>query len=232
MADVINTKVIKNYQTAEYGKFVELLDSRYPSVSVVRLSYPDTSSAFPSNSSAGPLSSVEIYPKYGILSHITNFDDLSITLSANDVTIGAVEIKDGNSGLRADVVDAGSGLNALRVISQDLESSVDDITIGDRTGNLVTVQASQSALRVYPVVQSGGYTKCETKTSGNPSFIPDQILIHNNSNNDINVTLTLTSGMSCLVPIGKNSSSYHILTLNLAVSAVNNYNGTTITFFA
>jgi hypothetical protein len=148
MSDVINTKVIKNYQTAEYGKFVELLDSRYPSVSVVRLSYPDTSSAFPSNSSAGPLSSVEIYPKYGILSHITNFDDLSITLSANDVTIGAVELKDGNSGLRADVVDAGSGLNALRVISQDLESSVDDIAIGDKSGNLASVYAPTSSLQV------------------------------------------------------------------------------------
>lgn len=163
--------------------------------------------------------------------YITNFDDLTISLSAGNVDIGAVEIKDWNSNLRADVT-ASDGLNALRVLTQDLESSVDDITIGDKQGNFASIQNSVSALRVYPVVQSGGYTKCETKTSGNPSFIPDQILIHNDHNDNVNVTLTLTSGMSCLVPIGNNTSSNHILTLNLAVSAVNNYNGTTITFFA
>lgn len=147
----INTKVVKNYQTAEYGKFVELLDSKYPSVSVVRLSYPDKSNAFPSNSAVEPLSSVDIYPKFGVLSYITNFDDLSITLSANDVTIGAVELKDGNSGLRADVVEAGEGLNALRVISQDLESTVDDVTIGDKQGNKASINPSLSALKVQVV---------------------------------------------------------------------------------
>jgi len=145
---VINTNVVRNYQTAEYGKFVELKDSKYPAVSVTRFSYPDNTNAFPSNSNAQPVSSVEVYPKYGVLAHITNFDDMSITLSANDVTIGAVELKDGNSGLRADVVDAGSGLNALRVISQDLESIVDDVTIGDRHGNLASVDSSLSALQV------------------------------------------------------------------------------------
>jgi hypothetical protein len=130
----INTNVVRNYQTAEYGKFVELLDSKYPAVSVTRFSES--------------LSATEIYPKYGVLSYITNFDDLSITLSANDVTIGAVEIKDGNSGLRVDVVDAGGGLNALRVISQDLESSVDDVTIGDKSGNFASVYAPTSSLQV------------------------------------------------------------------------------------
>lgn len=165
-------------------------------------------------------------------SYVTNFEDFTVSLSAGDVNIGSVEIKDGNSGLRADVVAAGSGLNALRVISQDLESSVDDITIGDKQGNFATIQNSTSALRVYPIVSSGGYTKCESRTSGNPSFISSQIVIHNNSNNDVDVTLTLTSGMSCLIPVGKNSTSNHIMILNLAVSAVNVYNGTAITFFA
>jgi hypothetical protein len=76
------------------------------------------------------------------------------------------------------------------------------------------------------------YTKCETRSSGNPSFIPSQILIHNNSNNDVTVDLTLTSGSTCSIPIGKNSAVNHILKLNLAVSQVNNYNGCTINFFA
>lgn len=233
MLSNIETNVVRNIKTAESGKFVELKDSRYPPVSVIRYSYPDTSNAFPGNSAAQPLSSLDIYPKYGVLAHITNFEDMTVTLSADDVTIGAVEIKDGNTGARVDVVtDPDNNLNALRVISQDLESEVDDVTIGDRVGQFASIQNGFSALRVYPVVQSGGYTKCETRTSGNPSFIPSQIVIHNNSNSDVFVDLTLTSGMTCSVPVGKNVSANHIMTLNLAVSAVNNYSGTTITFFA
>lgn len=234
MNSPINSNVVRNYQTAEYGKFVELLDSKYPAVSVTRYSYPDTSSAFPGNSAAKPLSSIDVYPKYGILTHITNFDDMSVTLSADNVNIGSVAIKDNNTGALADVVtDPDNNLNALRVISQDLESVVDDIAIGDKRGvNFASIQNGFSALRVYPAVQSGGYTKCETRTFGNPTFVPCQIVLHNNSNNDVDVNLTLTSGMSCLIPVGKNTSANHIMTLNLEVSAVNNYNGTTITFFA
>lgn len=59
---------ITSYQTAEYGKFIEIVNSsEYPPVSVIRWSYPDTTSAFPSNSGLQPLSSVEIYPKYAVL---------------------------------------------------------------------------------------------------------------------------------------------------------------------
>jgi hypothetical protein len=79
-------------------------------------------------------------------SYITNFDDFTVALSAGNVDIGAVEIKDWNSNLRADVTTS-DGLNALRVLSQDLESSVDDITIGDKNGNLAYV--TNSALNVF-----------------------------------------------------------------------------------
>jgi hypothetical protein len=80
-------------------------------------------------------------------SYITNFDDFTVALSAGNVDIGAVEIKDWNSNLRADVTTS-DGLNALRVLSQDLESSVDDITIGDKDGNFATVFAPTSSLNV------------------------------------------------------------------------------------
>jgi len=77
----------------------------------------------------------------------------------------------------------------------------------------------------------GSFTKCETRTSGNPSFTPTQVLIHNDSNSVVDVAITLTSGMSCLVPVGKNTTANHIVTLNIAVSAVTDYAGTSITFF-
>lgn len=79
--------------------------------------------------------------------YITNFDDFAITLSAKDVNIGAVELKDWNSDARVDVV-SDEGLNALRVLSQDLESTVDDITIGDKQGHFASVFAPTSSLQV------------------------------------------------------------------------------------
>lgn len=90
----INTNVVRNYQTAEYGKFVELQGTEFPAVSVVRLSYPDKSSAFPSNSALGPLSSVDVYPKYAILSYIANPEDISISLSASNININLQDVED------------------------------------------------------------------------------------------------------------------------------------------
>jgi hypothetical protein len=164
-------------------------------------------------------------------SYVTNFEDFTVSLSAGDITIGSVEIKDGNSNLKADVASA-NGYNALRVISQDLESDVDDITIGDRNKNYATIIPAFSALKVYPVIQGGGFTKCETKTSGTPSFISEQILLYNPNNNNMHVDLTLVSGMSCSIPLGKKDSFNHSLILNLSVLTVNNYSGCEITFFA
>ena len=84
---------------------------------------------------------------YAQASYVTNFGDFTVALSSKDVNIGSVSIKDGNSNLMADVATSGS-YNALRVLSQDLESSVDDITIGDKDGNFASVTGSTSSLNV------------------------------------------------------------------------------------
>jgi hypothetical protein len=87
-------------------------------------------------------------PMYARASYITNFSDMSIYLSASELSIGAVTIKDNNSGLNADVVnipDYGAG---LQVLTQDLESSIDDITIGDKEGHYADVVPHLSALQV------------------------------------------------------------------------------------
>jgi hypothetical protein len=81
-------------------------------------------------------------------SYITNFEDFVVTLSAGNVDIGAVELKDWNSNVRADVASA-NGYNALRVLTQDLESSEDDVSIGDRQGNFVSVNPNTSSLNVH-----------------------------------------------------------------------------------
>ena len=171
-------------------------------------------------------------PMYAKASYITNFSDLQLTLSSSEVNIGSVHISDASSGVTADVVAIPDYGNGLQVLTQDLESSIDDITIGDKQGHYADVNSTLSALNVYPVVPSGGYTLCETRTSGYPTFTSREILIHNSANSHVDVTLTLTSGLSCRVPVGKNSEPNHTLQLNVAVSAVNIYNGCEITFFA
>lgn len=80
-------------------------------------------------------------------SYVTNFAEMPIQLSAADVQIGGVEIKDWDSETRADVIGF-EGYNALRVITQDFESDIDDITIGDRNKNYSTVNPYNSSLNV------------------------------------------------------------------------------------
>jgi len=88
MSDNYNTVVVANQQLAEAGKFVDLSqNTRFPSVSVIRTSYPDTTEAFPGNIGTQPITSIEVYPKYGIITYIANTDDFAVTLSAGQVSL-------------------------------------------------------------------------------------------------------------------------------------------------
>jgi len=87
-------------------------------------------------------------PLYARASYITNFSDMSIHLSASELSIGAVTIKDNNSGLNADVVDVPGYGAGLQVLTQDLESTIDDITVGDKQGNYAVVDPILSALHI------------------------------------------------------------------------------------
>jgi hypothetical protein len=73
------TNVVSNYQTAEYGKFVQYSpgDTRYPAISVTKLRYLD-STLFPPGCSYPPISSVDVFPKYAVLSYIANPEDFNI----------------------------------------------------------------------------------------------------------------------------------------------------------
>lgn len=200
-----NFNVVKNYQTAEYGKFVELTDAKYPAVSVTRFSYPDTTSAFPNNSAAQPLSSVDIYPKYGILSYIANPEDISFSvyLSAENVSVELGQIEQDvhrvitlcdvltAQNASVDIVSDG-GLNAMRVLTQDLESSADDITIGDKFGNFATVHAATSALNVR-IVNSNTIGVSGSLTVTNPVTSVNAVVTNTVGVSAINLPVTVTN---------------------------------------
>lgn len=82
--------------------------------------------------------------------YITNLDDINISLSASNLSIGSIEINDpDNHTLKASVASIGPGMGALRVLSQDLEPIHDTVSLADVEGNFVGVNKSLSAIKVY-----------------------------------------------------------------------------------
>jgi len=100
-------------------------------------------------------------PLYARATYVTNMSDMSVNLEASNITIpGGVTLADGEDlDIKATVVDLGVGLGgALRVITQDLESNEDSITIGDIDGNKAEVNSSIKALKVTPIQTCGNFT--------------------------------------------------------------------------
>jgi len=124
------SNVVRNPALVEYGKFVELQnDSRFPPISVVRLQYPDTSETYNIPLSTAPLSSVDIYPKYAVITYLANASDINLVLSASEVDIGNVGMLDNSTNplqtVYAQIVNdqpngtAGALMGSLRVRTQD-----------------------------------------------------------------------------------------------------------------
>jgi hypothetical protein len=93
---------------------------------------------------------------YARASYITNLSDLTVSISAGSFDIGSVHIEDHGNGLYASIADIGLtgldfGKGAVRVLTQDLDSTLDDIAIGDMDGNRAGVVSQLSALKVYSV---------------------------------------------------------------------------------
>jgi len=128
-------------------------------------------------------------PMYARASYITNFSDMSIYLSASELSIGAVTIKDNNSGLNADVVDITGYGAGLQVLTQDLESTIDDITIGDKDGHYASVDPLLSSLQVkvtnsYPITyaQDSGHVDAFGRLRASmPTTLFDSKTLHNKS---------------------------------------------------
>lgn len=113
------SKKITSYQTAEFGKFEEIIgSSEYPPVSVTRISYPDTTNAFPSNSAVEPLSSIEVYPKYAVLTKLINPEDIKVSLSAQNINMNLDEIELNTDEIESLIANSNTLLASLTSITQ------------------------------------------------------------------------------------------------------------------
>jgi hypothetical protein len=93
---------------------------------------------------------------YARASYITNLSDLTVSISAGSFDIGAVHLLDHTNGLYASIADIGLtgldfGKGAVRVLTQDLHSTLDNVALGDANGNVVGVVGQLSALKAYIV---------------------------------------------------------------------------------
>lgn len=116
-----------SYQTAESGKFLQLgANTAYPPVSVIRWSYPDNTSAFPENSNVKPLSSIDVYPKYAVLTHLTNADDIKVSLSGENINVSLDDLEDLGRIQNAIGFIQSFQLSALATYVDDLEKNTYD----------------------------------------------------------------------------------------------------------
>ena len=80
------SNVVANPQTVEYGKFLEIQgDTRFPAISVVRNTYPDTNTV--------GLTSLSVYPKYAVIAYLANPDDIKVSLSAENINVNLADVE-------------------------------------------------------------------------------------------------------------------------------------------
>ena len=140
-----------NQNLPEYGKFVEIKgDSRFPAVSVTRFNSPNVAGM-------APVSSVDTYSKYAVLTHLVNASDINLTLSASNVDIGNVGIVDHTTGtdVYAQIVRTatvgGSEVGAVRVITTGITPISGTITVSNPITAVTVLNTVSSFSLVNPV---------------------------------------------------------------------------------
>lgn len=111
-------------QLPESNKFVEITnDSRFPPVSVIKWDYRD---------SGYSLSSVDIFPKYAVVTYLVNPEDIKVSLSAENINVNLADVE-----------------NILNVISPDvtaIKNNTDAVeTLLTRTNTLVNTLTANNA---------------------------------------------------------------------------------------
>jgi hypothetical protein len=157
-----------NQNLPEYGKFVEIKeDSRFPAVSVTRFNSPNVAGM-------APVSSVDTYSKYAVLTHLVNASDINISLSASNVDIGNVGIIDHTSGtdVYAQIVRtatvSGSEVGAVRVITSGITPVSGTITVSNPVTAVTVLNTVSSFSLVNPVSSFSLVNPVTAVTINNP----------------------------------------------------------------
>jgi hypothetical protein len=171
-----------SYQTAEQGKFLQLgANTSFPPISVVRWSYPDTSSAFPENSAARPLSSIDVYPKYAVLTHLTNADDIKISLSAENINVSLDDLEDLTRIQNAIGFLQSYQLSAITTYIDDLEKNTFDTASACDDTYHELVKINNDGISVKYLQDSGNTDAFGRLRASMPTTLFDSKTLHNKS---------------------------------------------------
>ena len=123
--------VVANPQTVEYGKFLEIQgDTRFPAISVVRNTYPDTNTV--------GLTSLSVYPKYAVIAYLANPDDIKVSLSAENINVNLADVETILNVISPNVTAIHGHIDTINTRVGTINTNVADIeTLLTRTNTLV-----------------------------------------------------------------------------------------------
>jgi len=138
------SNVVANPQTVEYGKFLEIQgDTRFPAISVVRNTYPDTNTV--------GLTSLSVYPKYAVITYLANPEDIKVSLSAENLNVNLADVESILNVISPNVADIKTQTDAvestLTTISNNIGTTNTNVgTINTNVADIETLLIRTNAL--------------------------------------------------------------------------------------
>ena len=130
-----NSNVAVNPAIVEYGKFVQLQgDSRFPAISVTRWDYRDSGTA---------LSSVDVYPKYAVISYLANPEDIKVSLSAENINVNLADVETILNVISPDVTTIKNNTDAVETTLTTISDNIGTINtaVGTINTNVADIEA-------------------------------------------------------------------------------------------
>ena len=130
------SNVVRNVSNVEYGKFVELQgDSRFPAISVTRFTYPDNG--------APAVSSVDVYPKYAVISYLANPEDIKVSLSAENINVNLADVETILNVISPDVTTIKNNTDAVETTLTTISNNIGttNTNVGTINTNVADIEA-------------------------------------------------------------------------------------------
>ena len=122
-------------QLPESNKFVEITnDSRFPPVSVIKWDYRD---------SGYSLSSVDIFPKYAVVTYLANPEDIKVSLSAENINVNLADVENILNVISPDVTTIKNNTDAVETTLTTISNNIGttNTNVGTINTNVADIEA-------------------------------------------------------------------------------------------
>ena len=153
-----NSNVAVNPAIVEYGKFVQLQgDSRFPAISVTRWDYRDSGTA---------LSSVDVYPKYAVISYLANPEDIKVSLSAENINVNLADVETILNVISPDVTTIKNNTDAVETTLTTISNNIGttNTNVGTINTNVADIEALATTINQNVTAIHGHVETIQTRT--------------------------------------------------------------------